>query len=150
MNEKIIYIGSDHGGYSLKNHLKQYLIGKGYNVIDMGCDTLDPQDDYPDFAKKVAKEVQKGESLGILICRYGIGMSMAANKVKGIYVALVDNEVKAKMARGHNNANIITLAAEELDNQKAELIIASFLNSEFEGERHTRRLNKIKAIENEH
>ena len=148
MNKKIC-IGSDHGGYSLKEHLRKYLESKEYEIIDLGCNS-DESCDYPDYAEKVAKEVLKRKCLGILICGTGIGMSIAANKFKGIYAALVYDEYTAKMAKQHNNANIVTLGARTITQKAGETILDAFLNAEYEGERHERRLNKIKKIENEH
>ncbi|MCQ2358679.1 MAG: ribose 5-phosphate isomerase B, partial [Phascolarctobacterium sp.] len=106
-----IAMGSDHGGIHLKNHIKAYLEGKGYEVIDHGTYTEDSCD-YPDFAKKVCEDITSGASgaeKGILVCGTGIGISMAANKCKGIRAALVADVFSAKMAAEHNNANVICM-----------------------------------------
>lgn len=149
MGEKTICIGSDHRGYPLKGHLKKVLKSKGYNVTDVGCDSY-TSCDYPELAEKVAKKVKKEGCIGILIDGTGIGMSIVANKFKGVYAALVYNEFSAKMARWHNNANIITIGATTTETKRAEIMVDTFLNTEFEGERHERRLKLIKNIEGEH
>ncbi len=147
MNEKIS-IGSDHRGYELKKHLIAYLQENGYEVKDRGCDSSQSCD-YPDHAKKVAMDVQKGDYLGILICGSGIGMSIAANKVKGVYAALARDEVAARTTRQHNNSNLLTLSADNTDEKTAEKIVDAFLGAEFEGGRHEKRFKKIVEIEDE-
>lgn len=143
-----ISIGSDHAGFELKEHLKDYLKSKGFQVIDVGTNSAESCD-YPDFAKAVAKNVsRKKANVGVLICGTGIGMSMAANKVKGIRAAAVHNEFTAQAAKEHNNANIVCLGARVLEKHKAESILDSFFSAKFlgnskEGERHKRRVEKI-------
>lgn len=144
-----IAMGSDHGGIHLKNHLKAYLEGKGYEVIDHGTFTEDSCD-YPDFAKKVCEDVTSGASgaeKGILVCGTGIGISMAANKCKGIRAALVADVFSAKMAAEHNNANVICMGERTTGVGLAEMMVDTFLETPFAGGRHQRRIDKIMAIE---
>ncbi len=143
-----IAIGSDHGGFKLKEIIKEYLINKGYSVSDLGCYSEDSVD-YPDYAEKVARAVANGEyDLGVLMCGTGIGISIAANKVKGIRAALCHDGLTARLAKQHNNANIICIGGRTTGIETAKDIIDNFLESEFEGGRHLRRINKIKDIEN--
>ncbi len=137
-----IAIGADHAGFLLKEKIKEHVKPK-INVKDFG--TFDESSvDYPDFAKAVSKSVIKKEcSFGILICGTGIGMSIAANKIKGVYAALCHNEYTAKMAREHNNANILTLGSRTLSDSMAFKIVDIFLETDFEGGRHIKRLKKI-------
>lgn len=143
-----IYIASDHGGFELKNKIKE--INLEFEIEDLGPSKLNPDDDYVFFAEKLCKEVlNNNNSLGILICRSGIGMSIAANKFKGIYAALCFNEKHAQMARQHNNANVLCLDSDYGDFETHKSIINSFLNSQFEGKdtRHGRRVDQIREIE---
>jgi len=143
----MIVIGSDHGGLNLKTALKSYLGRRGYAVTDAGTDN-DASVDYPDFGQKVAEMVADGSAeLGILICGTGIGMSIAANKVPGIRAALVTDVFMARMAREHNNANILVLGGRVLDEQKACDLVGAWLDATFEGGRHQGRLDKITEIE---
>lgn len=143
-----IAIGSDHGGFKLKEVIKEYLIKKGYEVSDLGCYSEESVD-YPDYAERVAKAVANGEyDLGVLMCGTGIGISIAANKVKGIRAALCHDGLTARLATQHNNANIICMGGRTTGIETAKDIIDNFLESEFEGGRHLRRINKIKDIEN--
>ncbi len=143
-----IAIGSDHGGFKLKEIIKEYLINKGYSVSDLGCYSEESVD-YPDYAEKVARAVANGEfDLGVLMCGTGIGISIAANKVKGIRAALCHDGLTARLAKQHNNANIICMGGRTTGIETAKDIIDNFLESEFEGGRHLRRINKIKDIEN--
>ena len=142
-----IAVGCDHRGLQLKQSVKMLLVGAGYSYEDFGCYTTDSVD-YPDTAQKIAKAVASGNfKIGILICNTGIGMSIAANKVKGIRAALCHNASNACQARQHNDANILCLGAEEAAERMSE-IIGAFLTCEFEGGRHQHRLNKIRDIEN--
>lgn len=145
-----IGIASDHGGYELKEKLTKYLTNKGYTVTNYGTDSLDSVD-YPDFAFKVSESVAKGENdLGIAICKTGIGMSIAANKVKGIRCAKIDNQKEAKCAKEHNNANMIALGSNK-SFIVVKRIINTFLNASSNiEERHINRINKITRYENEH
>ncbi len=144
-----IYIASDHGGYELKKKLVNYLQEKGYTIEDMGNKKEDPQDDYPDFilplAEKVAKEMG---ATGIILGRSGNGEAIAANKVKGIRAAVCLNVKMAKMAREHNDANILSLGADYVDLKTAKAIVDTFLETFFsKEEKHKRRVNKITSYE---
>ena len=142
-----IAIGSDHAGYDLKETIKNYLIEKGYEVIDKGTNSKESVD-YPIFGESVAETVAKGEAdRGIVICGTGIGISISANKVKGIRAALCTNEYMARMARKHNDANVLALGARVLGVDLALSIVDVFLNTEFEGGRHERRVHLIENIE---
>ncbi|NBI06052.1 ribose 5-phosphate isomerase B [Senegalia massiliensis] len=142
-----IAIGSDHGGYGLKQNIIKYLEDSGYEYNDFGTYSEDSVD-YPDFGKKVSESVAKGEyDKGIVICGTGIGISIACNKVRGIRCALCSDIYSAKKAAEHNNANIIALGGRVLGQDLAQAIVEAFLSSEFEAGRHERRVNKIMDIE---
>ena len=142
-----IAMGSDHGGIHLKNQLKAHLEEKGYEIMDCGTYTEDSCD-YPDFAEKVCKEVVAGNVVkGILVCGTGIGISMAANKCKGIRAALIADVFSAKMAAEHNNANVICMGERTTGVGLAEMMVDTFLNTPFAGGRHQRRIDKIMALE---
>lgn len=142
-----IGIGSDHGGYELKKIIKEYLDEKDIEVIDYGTDSSESVD-YPDFGKLVAQGVVSKEvDRGIVICGTGIGISIAANKVKGIRAALCNDSYSARMSMEHNNANVLALGARVLGEGLALDIVATWINSQFEGGRHQRRVNKISDIE---
>jgi ribose 5-phosphate isomerase B len=143
----MIVIGSDHGGLNLKSALTSYLQRRGCSVSDAGTDN-DASVDYPDFGQKVAEMVvARTADLGILICGTGIGMSIAANKVPGIRAALVTDVFMARMAKEHNNANILVLGGRVLDEQNACDLVGAWLDATFEGGRHQGRLDKITEIE---
>jgi ribose 5-phosphate isomerase B len=143
----MIIIGSDHGGLALKTALNSYLKRRGFKVTDAGTNS-DASVDYPDFGQKVAETVMAGEAeLGILICGTGIGMSIAANKIPGIRAALVTDVFMARMAKEHNNANVLVLGGRVLDEQKACDLVGAWLDATFEGGRHQARLDKITALE---
>ena len=143
----MIAIGSDHGGYKLKEQLKRYLEEKGIEYRDCGSQSEEVVD-YPDIAEKVAKEIQKGEcEKGILVCRSGIGMSIVANKFKGIRCANCETEQKAKFARMHNDANVLALGADYMTENEAVCILRIFIATEFEGGRHEERIKLIEEIE---
>lgn len=142
-----VSIATDHNGVEQKFELKMFLSNLGYEVEDLSKDN-NPTDDYPDFAVRVAKSVVNKESdLGILMCGTGIGMSIAANKIKGIRCAKVSSVDEARLAREHNNANVIALSYKEnMDNLKD--MIKTFLSTNFSNEeRHVRRVNKIEELE---
>ena len=144
---KKIVIANDHAAVGMKFKIKEYLEGKGYEVINLGVDKDEPVD-YPDYAYKACEKIiNKEVDLGVLICGTGIGMSIAANKVKGIRAALCMNSELAEMSRRHNDANILCLGARYIDFEKAKNIIKVFLSTEFEGGRHERRIQEIKDIE---
>ena len=141
-----IAIGCDHRGLNLKQLVMKLIAEAGHSYEDFGCYTTDSVD-YPDIAKKVAEAVAKGEfERGILICGTGIGMSIAANKVKGIRAALCHDVFSARRARQHNDANILCLGAQEEQGLISE-IVEAFLTCEFEGGRHQRRVDMIKDME---
>jgi len=143
----MIIIGSDHGGLALKTALNSYLKRRGYEVADAGTNG-DASVDYPDFGQKVAETVIAGEAeLGILICGTGIGMSITANKFPGIRAALVTDVFMARMAKEHNNANILVLGGRVLVEQKACDLVGAWLDATFEGGRHQGRLDKITVLE---
>ena len=142
VKEKIA-ITSDHAGFQLKEKIKLDLEENGYGVLDLGTNSEDSVD-YPDFGKAIADNIIKGNvKKGIALCGTGIGISIAANRFKGIRAALCNNKDMAVQARKHNNANIIALGARDIDFQRASKCIEAFLNTEFEGERHTNRIKKI-------
>lgn len=142
-----IAIGADHAGFKLKKVLKEHLKAKGFNVLDEGTHSENSAD-YPEFALKVAKEVSIGEAdFGVLICGTGTGMSIVANKVPGIKCAVVYDEYSAKIAKSHNKANIISLGARTMTEAKAKSLLDIFLDSEFEGGRHQRRVVKVEEVE---
>ena len=138
-----ISLACDHGGLELKNQIADYLKELGHTVCDFGTNSKDSCD-YPDFAKPAALAVAKGEcERGIVVCTTGIGVSMVANKVKGVRCALCLNADMAKMTRLHNNANVIALGQKYVDLATAKQIVDNFLNTDFEGGRHAERVNKI-------
>ena len=142
-----LIIGSDHGGYELKEKLKGYLSKKGVAIIDVGTKSQESCD-YPDIAKKGARKVLEKKCLGILICGTGIGISIAANKIKGIRAALCYNEYTSKMAREHNDANILCLGGRTTLVENAKKIVDVFLNTSASlEERHKKRVNKICKLE---
>lgn len=146
---KMIAIGSDHGGYKLKEEIKKYLEEKEIEYTD--CGTFNEESvDYPEIAKTVALEVQgKQCDKGIVICRSGIGMSMVANKFRGIRCAKCNDEEEAKFSRMHNNSNVLAIGADYMDANKAIRIVRAWIATEFEGGRHEARVNIINEIENE-
>jgi ribose 5-phosphate isomerase B len=144
-----IYIGADSAGYALKEELIPYIEEKGYEVINCGTDSAESCH-YPEFASKVAKSVQSNleNSFGILVCGTGIGMSMAANKYKGIRAAVCGDTFSARMTRMHNDANVLCIGARVIGAGLAKDIVDLFLSSEFEGGRHAVRVDMITDIEN--
>lgn len=143
----MISIGSDHGGYRLKEHIKAYLTAKGIEVLDCGCDSLDSCD-YPMYGKAAAEAVANGTcEKGIVICTTGIGISISANKVKGIRCALCADSFSAEMTRRHNDANMLAMGAGIVGTNLAERMVDVFLSTEFEGGRHERRVNMMMEIE---
>lgn len=142
-----VIIGSDHGGYRLKEEIKKWLEEKGIAFEDVGCHCPDSVD-YPDYALPVAKRVAKGEfDRGILVCGTGIGMSIAANKVKGVRCAVVSDTFSARMSREHNDANVLAIGERVVGPGLAREIVEVFLKTEFAGGRHRRRVEKIGALE---
>ncbi len=142
-----VAIGSDHGGYQLKQAIKSFLDSMKISYEDVGCHSLDSVD-YPDYALPVAERVANGKAdRGILICGTGLGMSIAANKVPGIRCAVVSDEFTARMSRAHNDANILAIGERVVGPGLAIEIVRTWLETEFSGERHQRRVEKIKKIE---
>ena len=138
-----ISIASDHGGLELKNQIADYLKQLGHTVKDYGTYSLDSCD-YPDFARPAALAVANGETeRGIVVCTTGIGVSIVANKVKGVRCALCINADMAKMTRAHNNANMIAIGQKYVDFDTAKQIVDNFLTTQFEGGRHAQRVSKI-------
>lgn len=147
---KTIGIGNDHTGIALKQAISDYLKEKGYTVINYGVDELVKDDHYPQIAYPVARDVTTGKlDCAILICGTGIGMSLAANKVHGIRAVVVSEPYSAKMAKVHNNANVLCFGARVVGVELAKMIVDQWLNHEYEGGRHQIRLDMIDAIEND-
>ncbi|SHJ85657.1 ribose 5-phosphate isomerase B [Tepidibacter formicigenes] len=145
-----IGIGSDHGGYNLKEEIKKYLQEKGYEVVDFGTKSIESVD-YPDYGLAVAEAViNKEVEKGIVCCGTGIGISLAANKVPGIRCAVVSDTFSARMSRAHNNANMLSLGERVVGRGLALEIVDAWMNTEFEGDRHLRRVNKLTEIENKY
>ena len=143
-----IVFGSDHAGYKMKNFLKEYLKSKSHYpyslfIMDIGCNTDERKSDYPDIAKSLCEEVVKFNCIGILVCGTGIGISIAANRNPNIRCALCHSVETAKMARNHNNANVLALGGRVIDEETAKNIFDTFLSEKFEGGRHQRRIDKI-------
>lgn len=143
-----IAIGSDHGGYALKQQVMEHLKGKGYEIDDLGCYSLDSVD-YPQYGEAVAHAVADGKAdKGIVICTTGIGISIAANKVKGIRCALCTDATCARLTREHNDANVLALGGAIVGNMLALDIVDTFMTTEFCGmEKHARRISQVMAIE---
>lgn len=142
-----IAMGNDHGGTELKWVIKKYLEEKGHEIVNFGTDTNDSCD-YPVFAKKVADAVVAKEvDCGILICGTGVGISIAANKVKGIRAAVCSDTTTARLVKQHNNANILAFGARIVGVELAKDICDAYLESEFEGDRHNRRIAMIHELE---
>ena len=142
-----VAIGADHAGFFLKEQLMKIFEDSNITILDVG--TYDNSSvDYPDFAEKVCDHVvNKKADFGILICGTGLGMSISANKIHGIRAAVVTNEFCAKMARAHNNANVIAIGSRVVGCGLAESIIRTFLDTSFEGGRHQRRIDKVSSLE---
>ena len=143
----MIALGSDHGGFALKQHIIGYLEANNIPYKDFGCDNTDSCD-YPDFGAAAAQAVASGAcEKGIVICTTGIGISIAANKVKGIRCALCSEPLSAEMTRRHNDANMLALGGGMIGPNLAARIVEVFLNTAFEGGRHQRRVDKISGLE---
>jgi ribose 5-phosphate isomerase B len=144
-----IALGADHAGFPVKESIKKYLLQAGYPVEDLGT-WSDESVDYPDYARRVSQRVAGGEDrFGILVCGTGIGMSIAANKIEGIRAALAHDATTARMAREHNDANVLTIGGRIVDDATAVEIVKDFLGAEFAGGRHQRRIDKISALDGE-
>ena len=145
----MVYLGADHGGYNLKEDLKIWLTENNIPLEDLGADSFNPEDDYPDFIIPVAKKVALNEdNLGLVIGRSGNGEAIAANKVRGIRAAVCLNEEMARKAKEHNNANVLSLGADYISVDEAKQILKVFIETPFSSdERHKRRIEKIGKIE---
>ena len=142
-----IAIGSDHAGFVLKEQLREKLRAEGHEVVDVGT-TSTESTDYPDYAAAVGHAVRDGEvDKGVLVCSSGVGMSIAANKIKGVRAALGTNTDEVSYVRRHNDANILAIGQKYTEPALAEALLDVFLTTEFEGGRHQRRLDKIKILE---
>lgn len=142
-----IALGADHAGFALKRELAERLAAGGHEVADFG--TFDDQStDYPDFAQQVARSVAAGSAdRGVLVCSTGVGMAIAANKIRGIRAALAMNPDEVELTRAHNDANVLTIGARYTDADSAMKMVDLFLTTAFEGGRHARRLGKIEESE---
>ncbi len=145
----MIVIGADHGGFTLKEEIKKHLEAKGVQFVDVG--SYDGASvDYPDIAKAACEKIISGEcDKGLLFCGTGVGISMAANKMKGIRACCCSDAYSAKLTRQHNDANVLCMGGRVVAGGLAEMMVDNFLDTEFEGGRHQRRVDKITAIENE-
>ena len=145
----MVSIGADHRGFELKEDLKRRMSAEGIAFKDMGNATLDPADDYVDFAKAVGDAVKNDpEGKGVLICGSGVGVDMAANKIPGVRSCLVFDEKRAEQSRQHEDANVVCLASDILISEDAFSVVKAFLSTPFSNEeRHVRRINKLKQLE---
>jgi len=142
-----IAIGSDHAGFALKEKLRARLAAEGHELVDFGTNSAESCD-YPEFAEKVADQVADGRAeRGILVCYTGIGMAMAANKVRGVRAAPAEYEDEVRLTRQHNDANVLTLGAKRLSEEQAMDMVNIFLSTEFQGGRHAKRVAGITEIE---
>ena len=142
-----IAIGADHAGFVLKEKLRQRLMADGHEVVDFGPDSAESCD-YPDFAQLVGRDVGSGRAdRGILVCSTGIGMAIAANKVVGVRAAPAVSDDEVRMTRQHNDANVLTMGSKYLDEETAAGLVQIFLDTEFAGGRHARRVAKIAQLE---
>ena len=143
----IIAIGNDHSAVELKNIIREHLEQKGYEVLNLGTDSSESCD-YPVYGERVGRAVASGEAeLGIAICGTGVGISLAANKVKGIRACVCSEPYTAKLSRMHNNSNVLAFGARVVGSELAKMIVDQWLEAEFEGGRHLRRVDMIMAIE---
>ena len=142
-----IAIANDHSAVELKNIIKEHLESKGYEVLNLGTDSTESCD-YPVYGEKVARAVVAGEvEKGILICGTGLGISLAANKVKGIRACVCSEPFTAKMSRAHNDCNVLAFGARVVGGELAKMIVDTWINTEFEGGRHQRRVDLLMEIE---
>jgi ribose 5-phosphate isomerase B len=143
-----VFIGSDHAGFELKERLKKYMADKAIPYEDMGNLRLEPGDDYPDYAEKVARKVAETGGRGVLVCDSGVGVCIVANKVRGVRAVNASNERIAMMSRQHNNANVLCLGQDYLSEDEALKVFDTWLKTPFSPEpRHHRRVDKIARIE---
>ncbi len=144
-----VALGADHAGYELKQSLLAYLNKHGYEVLDVGTDTAEVPSDYPEFAKKIADAVLGGKAeRGVLVCGSGVGASIAANKIKGIYAGLCHDTYSAHQGVEHDNMNVICVGSRVIGVELAREIVQAFLKAKFSGEeRHVRRFGQVQALE---
>jgi ribose 5-phosphate isomerase B len=140
-----IVVGSDHAGFQLKNHLKELLQKWGHEVVDVGTDSTDSTD-YPDWGEAVGKKVMELQAMGLCVCGSGIGISIAANKVHGVRAALVHDSTEARLARQHNDANVLCLGQRTVGEVVAEDALKTFLETAFAGGRHQARVDKLNKL----
>lgn len=146
-----VFLGADHRGFELKNILRDWLREEGYEVNDLGAEVLDENDDYPDYGIKVAQAVAEDPAnrFGIAVCGSGVGMSVVADKVKGVRAGQIHDPRIAEMARRDNDINVLTLGADFIDSEQAKEVVGAWLKTGFSGEeRHVRRIGKINQYEN--
>ncbi|MEM8930541.1 MAG: ribose 5-phosphate isomerase B [Acidobacteriota bacterium] len=144
-----ITIGADHAGFTLKNHLAEQLRAAGHAVDDVGTDSADSVD-YPDYAAQVARAVAVGDAeRGVIVCGTGLGVAIAANKVRGVRAVTCHDHFTASMSRQHNDANVVCVGARVIGAGVAEEIVTTFVDTDFEGGRHGRRVDAIHAIESD-
>jgi ribose 5-phosphate isomerase B len=144
---RVIALGADHAGFPLKEDLQAWLTARGYRVLDFGTNSAEAVD-YPDYAARVAAAVGAGDAArGVLVCGTGIGMAIAANKVPGVRAAACTDTDAARLSREHNDANILTLGARVIGRETARAILEVWLETDFAGGRHARRVEKLKALE---
>ncbi len=145
---KTIILGADHGGYELKEKIKAHLTERGFEIVDVGAYSAESCD-YPIYASRLCRGILDGKAeLGILVCGTGVGMSIAANKHSGIRACCCSETFSAEMTRRHNNSNVLCLGGRVVDTELGLALADIFVDTEFEGDRHTRRLDLIKRIEN--
>jgi ribose 5-phosphate isomerase B len=138
-----IAVGADHAGFALKEKLRAELARAGHEVVDFGTDS-ESSTDYPDFARLVARAVARGDAeRGLLVCGSGVGMAIAANKVRGVRAAAVNDPLSAELARRHNDVNVLAIGARIVGPAVAERLLSTFLETPFDGGRHQRRVDKI-------
>jgi len=144
-----VHLGADHAGFSLKHHVAETLRARGHEVVDVGTHSEDSVD-YPDIAALVANAVADGAAdVGVLVCGTGLGMAVAANKVPGVRAVQASDPEMARMARLHNDANVLTLPGRYITPERADAVLEAFLATAFEGGRHQRRVDKITGLEND-
>ena len=142
-----IVIASDHAGFELKEHVKAQLTASGHDVVDVGPET-DESTDYPRYARPAAQLVADGDAeRGVLVCGSGVGVSIVANKVPGVRAVNAHDPEEAALARAHNDVNVVTLSGRRIDGEQADAIVGAFLDGEFEGGRHARRVELIAEVE---
>lgn len=143
MIKKLIALAADHAGYPMKEMVKDYLAGKGYDILDLGTDST-ASVDYPDYGHAMGEAMDSGRAeRGIVICGSGMGISMAANRHASVRAALCTNSLMARLARQHNDANVLALGARIVGDEVAKNCVDEFLSTEFEGGRHQRRVEKL-------